>query len=247
MTNTHQPKSYDEFDKREWWNEAEKEIFKKVTAEKLPESVPDAVVWIEGDARDRVDKTMEVLEYYNHKPKLILSGGLEGNPYRPDSDLRPDGGNIPSWEIKEEFLERGVDKENIILEDESRNGLEQAINDVEIAKKRDYDSLVLVASTWHQPRLFLTFVNQLHEQDALDIELINQPETSYPLDRKIPGRGKDTLEMLQEDLWKITEYNENGTVAKAEVELEYLERFEKEYEEVSEKIEEIVEEIELKK
>jgi uncharacterized SAM-binding protein YcdF (DUF218 family) len=246
MTQDHQPESYDEFNYRDWWNEAEKEIFENVSTEKLPESVPDAVVWIEGDAKDRVDKTMEVLDYYDHKPKLILSGGLEGNQYRPDSDLRPDGGNIPSWEIKEEFLKRGVDEENIILEDGSRNGLEQAINDVEIAKRRGFDSLVLVASTWHQPRLFLTFVDQLHEQDALDIELINQPEISYPLDRQIPGRGKDTLEILKEDLWKITKYNENGTVAKAKVGLEYLERFNKEYGDKGEKIEEVFEEIELK-
>ena len=237
---------YNEYDQRDWWNEAEREIFIKTNTEILPEETSDAVVWIEGDAKDRAEKTIEVFNHYGQEPNLILSGGLEGNPYRPDADKYPNGGNIPSWKMKEEFLKRNIPENKIILEDESLNALDQAINVVNIAKERGFNSIVLVASMWHQPRLFLTFVKQLHEQNVLDIELINQPETKYSLDREIPGRGKNTTEMIKEDLWRITRYNDNNTVAVAEKGLKYLENFDKKYREKSDKIKKVLDEIKLK-
>lgn len=233
-------KPYIQFGSRECFTQQERELFQKVMTEELPVEQVDAVVWIEGDADDRVRKSYEVFKHYEEKPFLILSGGVKGSPYRPDSDAYPDGGNIPSWEIQEYFIRLGVPQEKIIVEDISLNARDQAENVVRIAKERELKRLVLVASTWHQLRLFLSFVQQLLLQDALDIELINQPETRFPLDRKIPGRGKDTIEMIKEDLWRIDTYIVNGSVAPAEEGLKYLEKWNKSNDTISAICKEII-------
>lgn len=212
---------YPTFDSRDWWTPDERELFIKVNSEVLA-GIPDAIVWVEGDADDRVRRSVELFEQFNGTVPIVLTGGVKGNPYRPDADIHPDGGNIPAWEIKEFFLNAGVPEDKVILEPASLNARDQAINVVKMAKENGWKRLVLVASTWHQPRLFLTFVKQLHVQGAEDIELINQSEMRFPLDRQIPGRGKNTLEMIREDLWRITKYIENGSVVPAEDGLRYM-------------------------
>ncbi len=213
-------KQYNEFGKRDSWTPEERELFLKVNTEILPEGKVDAVVWIEGDADDRVKKTIEVFNYYNQEPQIILSGGLKDNPFRPDKDANPDGGNIPSWEIKEKFLEQGIDENKIILEDKSQNAPEQARNVISLCKEKEWKRIVLIASTWHQVRLFLTFVKQIELQKAKEIELINQPENRFPGDRVIPGRGKNTVDMIKEELWRIEKYVDD--VSRPKEGLKYL-------------------------
>jgi uncharacterized SAM-binding protein YcdF (DUF218 family) len=233
------PEAYTQFGKRESWTPEERELFLKVNTELLPKGNVDAVVWIEGDKDDRVKKTIEVFEHYNKKPLIVLSGGVKGNPFRPDKDTNPDGGNIPAEEIQKIFLEQGIPEDKIILEDQSQNAPEQAENVIRLAKENSWQRIVLVASTWHQLRLFLTFVNQLIIQEAEGIELINHPENTYPVDRLVPGRGKNTLEMIQEDLWRINRYPED--ISRPAEGLKYLNRFQKDLDPLPENLNPILE------
>jgi len=170
---------------------------------------------------------------------IVLSGGVKGNPFRPDKDTNPDGGNIPAEEIQKIFLEQGIPEDKIILEDQSQNAPEQAENVIRLAKENSWQRIVLVASTWHQLRLFLTFVNQLIIQEAEGIELINHPENTYPVDRLVPGRGKNTLEMIQEDLWRINRYPED--ISRPAEGLKYLNRFQKDLDPLPENLNPILE------
>ena len=111
-------------------------------------SCADAIVVLEGDGLNRVKYACEL---YNEFPssKIVFSGGVKNCDY----------GSYPLEMLLEEFEKHNVQKSEIIHEEKSLNTKEQAHNVVNICIEKNWKSLLLVASNFHQYRAFLTFLN----------------------------------------------------------------------------------------
>ncbi len=77
---------------------------------------------------------------------LILSGGFHSK-----------GGSSEAEVMRQELLRLGVAESKIIVEDKSRNTLENAQLCKEIAESRSYKNIALVTSALHMPRAMMTF------------------------------------------------------------------------------------------
>lgn len=184
------------------------QLQKLVTTEK-PEKA-DAIVWLQGNEYDRGKK---VLELYKGEfaPRIVIAG----NNTRQVDDDRVRITDIMRW------LEAyGIDRSAIVADDQSMNTLEQAMHVVAMAKKQDWQSILLVGSTHHQLRAFLTFLHQTRVQ-GWQGRIINQPAV-IPWGVKPSGRKKTTHEAFQDELVKVQEYG--GSLASIEDGLSYLQQ-----------------------
>lgn len=168
----------------------------------------DAVVMLCGDGFNRLDATIEI---YKKKwtDKIVISGGSDNLSY----------GSIPAPIIKQKFTDQGISSESIILEDKSQNTKDQAVNILELAKKEKWNTIILVASHYHQPRAFLTFIKQLKKSHS-DLKIINYParNLSWSEDNKWGKR----IDLLKGEFEKIKEYGKLGDVSDFEEGVEYL-------------------------
>lgn len=179
--------------------------------QKLKEA--DVVVWSAGDLNDRNQKCINLIQS-NYAPTLLLSSGLDN----------PEIGSIRASKMRQRFVDSGVNPNRIVLEDESRNTKEQAVNVIQIAARRKWKKIILVANPYHQMRLFLTFLAELKKQKLEDqIELINAPADLNWFQKT--SRGREEIEVFsQEEIRRMIDYNKKGDVAKPSEGIEYLEK-----------------------
>ena len=100
-----------------------------------------------------------------------------------------------------------VSEEAIILDNQSFNTYDQAVQVIGIAKEREWQAILLVGSTHHQLRAFLTFLHQARLQEWKG-KMINQP-AHIEWDAKPSGRSKTTRVAFQDEIKKLEKYRDS--------------------------------------
>ncbi len=163
----------------------------------------DVVIWLQGDRYDRGYKTLEL---YNKKfsKKILISGN---NVLLKNKKVGED--NVSLDDMVAFLLKRGVSKSDIIIDDKSMNTSEQAINVFKIIKNRKWQKIILVASSYYQPRAFLTFLKQANIINW-NGKIINQT-VWIDWKEKPSGRNKKSKVLFMEEWDKIKKYKNNLT------------------------------------
>jgi uncharacterized SAM-binding protein YcdF (DUF218 family) len=162
----------------------------------------DAIVWLQGDRYHRAAKVLSLFKQGWSK-KIIIIGNNKLIGPKPKR-----GQNNISLKKMQEWLEkRRISKRDIIIDDGSFNTLDQAKNVISLAKKNNWQSIILVASRYHQVRAFLTFL-RVKKILRWKGKLINQPTKDSWL--KIPGgRTKNQKELFLAEIKKIKKYRKD--------------------------------------
>jgi hypothetical protein len=167
----------------------------------------DAIVLLEGDGNYRISKAVDLYKS-NFADKLIFSGGVTDYSY----------GSFPFKDLEIDFLNAGLTRDSIILEEESQNTYEQAQNVLKIAKQNGWSKIILVATHDHQYRAYLTFLKQLFIL-KFDIILINSPARNLPWFSQT-GWGT-RFERLESEFQKIEIYQKKNHLCSFKEAIEY--------------------------
>lgn len=173
--------------------------------EKLKKS--DALICLEGDGWSRADFAAKLFRK-NWAEKIVISGGLFNLPF-----------SVPAEDLADYLIKKGISKERIILEKKSKNTREQAVEVIKIAKERKWQRVILVASYFHQPRAYLTFLKAM-EESGFKIEIFNAPVKEVSWFEKT-SLGSSRLELLEKEFKKIEDYTKKGHLAPIKKLLEY--------------------------
>ena len=186
---------------------------------------PDAVVMLCGEdweprMQRAIGRFLELrqwaitknLSFYH--PVIVLSGGVHEPP-----------GNYSAAKITPKLIGQGVSHDRIIIDNDSQNTRDQAVNVVAMAVEKGWKRLMLVASPYHAPRSFLTFLKVLQEQELdRDIELLSDTSDHTPWFGAPDGGEVNRIDLLTSELTKIGQYVDH--VASYEDGLAYLEYWE---------------------
>lgn len=159
----------------------------------------DAVICLEGDGYNRLKPSVNIWSQ-GLAEKIVLSGGFSGQ--RPFT--------IPAEELAQK-LRGQVPEEKIVIESKSQNTKEQATEIMKIAKKENWYKIILVASHFHQPRAYLTFLKARLKAN-LNLLIFNAPVKDLSWFKKT-SLEKNRLELLKDELIKISEYAVKGHLA----------------------------------
>lgn len=145
-------------------------------------------------------------------PIIVLSGGLDRPPRcQSAASLYP------------LVMAKGVSPDRIIIEGASQNTHQQAVNVVELAMTNGWTRLLVVASPYHAPRAFLTFVQAMREANCNEtMRIVNVPAAELPWWAPPAGCASTRLELIATEFEKIDEYWELGHCASYEHGIEYL-------------------------
>lgn len=161
----------------------------------------DVIIWLQGDRYDRGNK---VLDLYKNKfsNKILISGNnlLIG-------DKREGENNISLDEMLDFLLYNGVNRKNIIIDSRSMNTKDQAKNIFKIIKNKKWNKVILVGSSYYQPRAFLTFLKESGRINWTGL-IINQSFV-VNLNKKPSGRDKTAKLLLAEEFVKINKYRDD--------------------------------------
>ncbi len=177
-----------------------------------PQIQSDAIILLAGeDALFRAHTAMHLFST-GGGPFLVVSGGRHGPPR-----------HVGAPEVRKYLIGKGVDPERIIVDDGSQNTREQAVAVVAMAVEESWHRIILVASSYHLPRAFLTFVKALQDAGATDaIQIVPMPARTFwgqpPL-----GCDATRRDLFATEREKIELYTEH--VASYEDGLAYLERW----------------------
>lgn len=159
----------------------------------------DAVIWLEGDGLTRMN---EVVRIYNAKLAdfIVVTGGFVGS--RPFT--------VPAPELAEELYKKGISKEKVIVENSSQNTFEQGTEAMKIVAQRSWYKIIIVASHFHQPRAYLTFL-QAMENAKLKIQIFNSPTRDLSWFKET-SLGKNRCELFADETQKLDEYTKKGHI-----------------------------------
>jgi len=168
----------------------------------------DVILWIQGDRYDRGNKALFLFKKA-FAPRIVLTGNnmLVGEKTAPGTN------NITLKEMSLWLQKRGVAKNKIITESQSFNTVEQAKNIIALAKKNKWKKMLLVASFYHQPRVFISFLKSADEQGWKG-KIINQP-TKINWSKKPSGRKQSAKILAVEEINKIKKYGLKKILNKA--------------------------------
>ena len=125
----------------------------------------DAIVLLEGDGYNRVEKTISLFKQ-GWAPKIVVSGGYDNQNI----------GSFNGDKLIPILKENGIKKESIIYENNSMHTDEQANNVIDLCIKFKWKKIILVASNYHQYRAYFTFFRKLSIKNLeMSIEIINSP------------------------------------------------------------------------
>lgn len=144
---------------------------------------------------------------------IVLSGGIDNDDTQGAKTCHPF------------VMGQGVSPTRIILETESQNTREQAVNVVKIAVEREWKRLLLVASPYHVPRVMLSFLKALQESGKdKEIQLVSVPASHLAWSVAPEGNKRTRLELLTGELGKIAMYPDH--IARYSEGLAYLSEWE---------------------
>ena len=167
----------------------------------------DVAVLLEGDGFFRYKKAVEL---YNNGlvSKIVFSGNITDKAY----------GSFPFEEVKPYILESGVPEEDLIHEDKSLHTRQQAVEVVKMAMEKGWRKIVLVASSEHQYRAYLTFLREVLDTKS-GIVLYNAPARN--LKWFVDSGWGSRFERLSAEFERIERYTELGHLANAQEVIEY--------------------------
>ncbi len=157
----------------------------------------DVIVWLQGNEYDRGEKVLELFEG-DFAPKIFVTG---------NNVNKIDTGTVMVEDIVAWLGSRGVDRASLLVDDQAMNTRDQALHIVELAKDRQWTRVILVASTHHQMRAFLTVLKQASKV-GWNGKIINQP-THHEPDEMPGGRTKSSAESFEDELVKIQKYSDD--------------------------------------
>ena len=167
----------------------------------------DAIILLEGDGVNRCLKAVELFKQGMAK-FIVFSGGVDDRAK----------GSFSISEAMPILLDNGIPAAAIIHEKISLNTMEQAVEIMKMADSHNWKRLILVASPYHQPRAYLTFL-----RGALglgkEIIIYNAPADNLPwfVDT---GWGK-RFDLLDEEFIKIEKYSALSHLATLEEAIKY--------------------------
>lgn len=167
----------------------------------------DAIILLEGDGLNRVKPAAD-LYLQGWADTIVVSGGV----------YTPDYGSYPSEYLIPELIKGGVPSEKIVIEGKSKHTREQAEEVLELARNHGWKKIILVASSYHQPRAFLTFLKVMNEKN-LKLQIINAPARELSWFEET-GWGKRN-ELLDAEFEKIEKYMALGQMATFKEAIEY--------------------------
>lgn len=162
----------------------------------------NVIVWLQGDRYDRAAKV--ILLYKNNYAKKII---ISGNNVLIGKDARTGENNISLLKMKDYLLKKGINGKNIIIDDGAMNTKDQAEHVLRIAKIKKWSKLLLVGSSYYQPRAFLTFLKASREINWSG-KIINQP-VIINWNKKPSGRNKTAKLIFKEELEKLKKYKKD--------------------------------------
>ncbi|MDP4267480.1 MAG: YdcF family protein [Bacteroidota bacterium] len=167
----------------------------------------DAIILLEGDGLFRVEKAVEL---YNKKfsRKIVFSGGI----------FEPSYGSFPADYIVPELLNKGVNKNDIIIEGNSFHTQGQSVEIINLCIKENWKRIILVASHYHQYRAYLTFLKAMYDANIM-IEIINATSQNLHWFEET-GWGK-RFDLLESEFIKIEKYSKKGHLATFGQAIEY--------------------------
>ena len=173
-----------------------KETQSLVLVSNQPLKKAEAIICLEGDGYNRIPKTFELFQKKWAK-WIVVSGGLNKPPF-----------SIPAKKMKLSLVKKGIPASRIILEEKSQNTYMQATEVMKMAKKRKWKKIILVASSFHQPRAYLTFIKAMNNE-KMKVQIINAPADNLPWFKKT-SLGKNRFNLLVEEFKKIKKYYKKG-------------------------------------
>ncbi len=171
------------------------ELQRLVTSQPAEEA--DVIVWLQGNEYDRGEKVLEL--YSSGAAPIIFVTGNNVN--------KIDIGTVTIDDMVKWLNSNGVDSGNIVVDDQSMNTRDQAKSIANNALKANWKSVILVASTHHQLRAFLTL---LHQASIVGWhgKITNQPK-HHDWDEVPSGRTMSSGEAYKEELVKIEKYSDD--------------------------------------
>jgi uncharacterized SAM-binding protein YcdF (DUF218 family) len=148
----------------------------------------DVIVCLAGE--DGENRAFDAAELFKagKAPGILVTGG------------RHEGAHMGAAALKTLILGRGIAHDRIVVDDVPQNTREQAVETVALALVKGWKRLILCASTYHQPRAFLTFLRALQEAKQDETICI----AHYPV------RGADDFDgRLARDIAKIEAYGDH--------------------------------------
>lgn len=182
---------------------------------KQPPQKADVLVWLQGD---RLDRGVKILELYNDKlVDLIL---ISGNNQLIGPTIKPGEDNITLGEMRQWLLDNKVPAEWILIDDKSFNTKEQSVNILKLAQVQGWQKIIIVGSSYYQPRAWLTFVKTAQELNYQG-KIISQ---AVLLDSgTVPGGRIETAgQLLEMESAKTETYQAKGDLATYEEAEDYL-------------------------
>ncbi len=175
-----------------------------------PPMKADAVVILGGE--DAIPRCQAGFQFFVQgvAPNLVVSGGKHAPPHLVSAVM-----------LRQALIGFGVAPDRITVEDRSQNTHQQAVNVLAIAQERNWDRLILVASPYHAPRAFLTFLAVLGEhKDGVRIMSLAADQTSWWGTPE--GSPATRSELRRLEMAKIEEYRKLGHCASYHDGLAYL-------------------------
>jgi hypothetical protein len=169
----------------------------------------NAVVLLEGDGFSRLKKACSLINE-GWSNTLVFSGGADNPAY----------GSYTYHQCLPLIIDGGVKKEQIIWESESKHTREQAENVVQICIEKEWSKIILVATHFHQPRAFLTFLKVLEEKKSeRTIDIINASAYADWMEETTWGKRIDLLDVEFE---KIETYKQSGHISDYKTAIDYF-------------------------
>ena len=184
----------------------EQQFFCIIANDSLKKS--DAIIILEGDGLMRIPEGARLYKE-GWAPVVVISGGISNPPH-----------SIPAKEMLPHLKSAGVPVDAIILEEQSMHTRDQGVEIMKLAKEKNWQSIIIVASHYHQYRAYLTFLKAL-EESRLILNIISAPVRDLPwFQNDEHGRR---IDFLDAEMKRIELYRLNGHIASYEDALKYQE------------------------
>lgn len=175
----------------------------------------DAIVVLMGeDAEPRLEAATELFRG-GGAPVIVVTGARDGEPRHMGAERGA-----------RRLLTLGVAPDRILVEPTAMNTVGQAHEVIEMAVLNEWKSLILVASAYHMPRAFLTFLRELRSRAIESGLQIIAMASKGSWSGSPKGMRLSRLDLLQSEYDKILKYRELGHVATFKEGLSYLRQWE---------------------
>lgn len=168
----------------------------------------DAIVVLTGDGEARLPTAVELFRQ-GGAPGIVVTGGLNNPPH-----------SLPASTLAVKLMGAGVAPDRIVIDNDSMHTQEQAQFLLKLCAEREWKRLLIVATSYHLPRAFLTILKALIDAGkAQEIRLIPAPACA-PWWEAPAGLETHRVDLLADEFQKIERYGEH--VASFAQGLDYL-------------------------